>query len=88
MLKPVLANSTGASSSTTGEDKSNSVVCIANIGPEQQRKRLRFGLATFAIGVVIAALLIFFRVDSLWRISLILPFYLGAIGFFQARDKT
>ena len=63
-------------------------VCIANIGPNQQRLRLRFGLMMFALGIVIAALIILTGVDRAWRISLFLPFYLGAIGYFQARDKT
>lgn len=67
---------------------SDSQVCIANIGPQQQRARLTFGLVLFAIGIVIAALMIFARIDIWWRIALILPFYMGAVGFFQAHDKT
>jgi hypothetical protein len=63
-------------------------VCIANIGPKQQQLRLRFGLVMFAIGIIVAALVILTGVDRAWRISLFLPFYLGAIGYFQARDKT
>lgn len=42
----------------------------------------------FVIGIVIAAIVIGAGVDPIWRIGLFLPFYLGAIGFFQARDKT
>ena len=70
------------------ESGPNGSVCIANIGPQQQRLRLRFGLVMFAVGVVVAALLVFTGVDRVWRIGLFLPFYLGAIGYFQARDKT
>lgn len=67
---------------------SDSQVCIANIGPQQRRMRLMFGLVMFAFGSVVAALMIFSRVDRLWRSALFLPCYMGAVGYFQARDKT
>jgi hypothetical protein len=70
------------------ESVPDATVCIANIGPQQQRMRLRFGLVTFAIGIIIAALLLLTGVSPAWRIVLFLPFYLGGIGYFQARDKT
>lgn len=63
-------------------------VCLANIGPRQQRMRFRFGMAMFGLGVIVAALLIFMGVNPLWRFGLFLPFYIGGIGYFQARDKT
>jgi hypothetical protein len=66
----------------------NPTVCIANIGPQQQRLRLNFGLAMFAIAVAIAAVMILVGINPAWRIALFLPFYLGATGYFQARDKT
>lgn len=69
-------------------DSIDTTICIANIGPQQQRLRLRFGLMMFAIGIVIAIVILVARVDPGWRIGLFVPFYLGAIGFFQARDKT
>jgi hypothetical protein len=79
-MNKLISDENGASSA--------SQVCIANIGPQQQRMRLTFGLVTLAFGIVVAALMIFARIDLGWRIALFLPFYIGAIGFFQARDKT
>lgn len=63
-------------------------VCVINIGAAERRKRLKFGIAAFSVGVVTAILLIVTGAQSLWRLSLFLPFYVGAIGFFQARDRT
>ena len=61
---------------------------IANIGAEERRKRLVFGLAAFGAGVLIAVLLILVNAPLVWRIPLIFLFYVGAVGFFQSRDKT
>jgi hypothetical protein len=47
-----------------------------------------FGLGCFAIGVVMAAVLLGFHVAWPWRFALFLPFVAGAHGYFQARDRT
>ena len=62
--------------------------CIENIGPRGRRQRLLFGLGCFAIGVVMAAVLLGFDVAWPWRFALFLPFVAGAHGYFQARDRT
>ena len=61
---------------------------IANIGAGERRKRLAYGLAAFGAGVLIAVLLIVVQAPLRWRIPLIFLFYVGALGFFQSRDKT
>jgi hypothetical protein len=63
-------------------------VCIANIGPRERRKRLVFGIVALAASVVISFLFVFYRVQPVWRLPLFVPLYLGALGFFQARDRT
>ena len=63
-------------------------VCIANIGPLEQQRRFRFGVVMFVISLAVAALLIFTGVDRGWRLGLFVPFYLAAVGFFQAHEKT
>jgi len=63
-------------------------VCVENIGPQERRRRLRFGIVTFIVGVAIATVLILTGVNRWWRIGLFFPFYLAAIGFFQAYEKT
>jgi hypothetical protein len=40
------------------------------------------------VGVVIAAVLIVIRAPLVWRLPLFLVFNVGALGIFQARDKT
>jgi hypothetical protein len=62
--------------------------CIENIGPRGRRQRLLFGLACFAIGVVMAATLLAFDAAWPWRLALFLPFVAGAHGYFQSRDRT
>lgn len=61
---------------------------IANIGAGGRRKRLMFGVVALGVGVVIAALLVAVAAPRVWRLPLILVFYVAALGIFQARDKT
>jgi MFS family permease len=61
---------------------------IANIGARGRRKRLMFGIVALAVGAVIAALLVAIDAPRIWRLPLIVVFYVAALGFFQARDKT
>jgi hypothetical protein len=61
---------------------------VANIGMRERRKRLIWGIVASGVGVVIAALLIMIRAPLVWRLPLLLLFYVGALGIFQARDKT
>lgn len=63
-------------------------VCIANIGPAERRKRMRFGVALLVAGGVVAGLLIGSEAHRLWRLALFVPFWLGGLGLFQARNQT
>jgi hypothetical protein len=63
-------------------------VCIANIGPHERRKRLVSGIVILAASVVISFLFVFYGVRPALRLPLFVPLYLGALGFFQARDRT
>jgi hypothetical protein len=61
---------------------------VGNIGTGERRKRLVFGIVAFGAGIVIAVLLVVARAPLVWRLPLVLVFYAGALGYFQARDKT
>jgi hypothetical protein len=63
-------------------------VCIANIGARERRKRLMFGITALAASIVISFLFVFYGVRPLFRLPLIVPLFAGALGFFQARDRT
>lgn len=62
--------------------------CFPNIGPGEIRKRVRFGVLMLAAGLVLAAVMIAGGVERWWRVALFLPFWLAALGYFQAREKT
>jgi hypothetical protein len=61
---------------------------VINIGPNERRKRLVFGIAALGVGAAIAVLLILIDAPLGWRVPLFLPFFFGALGVFQAREKT
>jgi len=61
---------------------------VINIGPRERHKRLVFGITALGVGAVIALLLIFIHAPLIWRAPLFLPFFAGALGVFQAREKT
>lgn len=61
---------------------------VANIGPRERRKRLAFGLLMLALGAALALGAVVTGGARLRRIALAIPFWLAAIGIFQAREKT
>ena len=61
---------------------------FANIGPRERRKRLVMGVGALAVGVLIALGMIAAGASRAWRIGLFFPLWMGALGFFQAREKT
>lgn len=66
----------------------SATVCIANIGPRERRKRMRFGVALLTVGAALAVFLWVLGAHRPWRLALFLPLWAGAIGIFQAREKT
>ena len=63
-------------------------ICIANIGPRERDKRMKFGVVLLAFAALAACGFLALDVNRLYRIALFLPFWLAAIGIFQARAKT
>lgn len=59
-----------------------------NIGPREQRKRLIMGVTTLAISIGIAIGLIYSGVHWWWRLCLFIPFWMAALGLFQALEET
>jgi len=68
--------------SVTGE------VCIANISTAERRKRLNFGIISFAVGLVLLAILMATGANRWFRLPLLLVFWAAATGYFQWHDKT
>lgn len=64
------------------------LACVPNLGPREQRKRLTFGIPALGASVLVAVMLVLAHVGPEWKILLSVPFFLGALGVFQARDKT
>ncbi len=63
-------------------------VCIPNISPREQRKRLVFGVAQFVISLTVLTALLARGTNRWWRLPLGLLFWGAAAGVFQWRDKT
>ncbi|MBS2031849.1 MAG: hypothetical protein JST54_28390 [Deltaproteobacteria bacterium] len=63
-------------------------VCIANIGPRERAKRMRFGLIALGLGVAVAVPLVATHVHWLWRLPVFLPLWMAGVGIFQAREHT
>jgi hypothetical protein len=59
-----------------------------NIGPRQ--RRLRLLVAAGALLVLVSMVLMLWRLDlgRPWRAILFAPLWLGALGYFEARDAT
>ena len=64
------------------------MTATVNIGPRERRKRLVMGVATLGVSAAIALALILAGVNRWWRVGLFIPFWMGALGVFQAREKT
>jgi hypothetical protein len=63
-------------------------VRIPNIGPAERHKRLVAGVMALGASVLIAAALLVAGADRRWRLLLFLPLWFGALGVFQAKEKT
>jgi len=63
-------------------------VRIPNIGPRGQRHRLRLGLVALGAAVLLGGMLLTLGAPHAWRVALFVPLWIGALGVFQARDKT
>lgn len=62
-------------------------VC-ANIGPKATRSRRRVGYVGGALAIALLAFLLAIDAPRLWRLALLAPLGMAALGFLQAREKT
>ena len=61
---------------------------VPNIGPRECRKRHLFGLGMLVVAVAMGGALITAGIPRWWRFALVVPFWLAALGVFQARGMT
>lgn len=62
-------------------------VC-ANIGPKAIRLRRRAGYVGIALFAVLLAALLWIDAPRAWRLVLVAPLWMAALGVLQAREKT
>jgi hypothetical protein len=60
----------------------------ANIGPKERRLRLVIGVVMLLVAFAGLVGLIRLGVHPAWRVVLFLPFWLAALGYLQARERT
>ena len=70
------------------KDEGQTKACIANISPQERKKRLNFAIQYFVFTILILGLLLYLHVDPLWRLPLFFMFAASGSSFFQWRDKT
>ena len=63
-------------------------VCIPNIGPRERRRRLIVGAVMFAIAVAVTAGLLLAGAPRAWRLFVLFPAWVGALGVMQVKEKT
>jgi hypothetical protein len=63
-------------------------MCVVNLGPRQRRIRRIFGVVGLLVAVAAAGALFAFDAPRWSRVALVLPLWISALGFFQAREKT
>jgi len=61
---------------------------VRNIGPGGCRRRYLIGAGALALGVVVAAVLVWLGAPRGARAALLVPFWVAGLGFFQAREHT
>jgi len=59
-----------------------------NIGPRERRKRVMTGVLSLLVGLAAFAALLALGAPRVWRLGLFLPFWFGALGWFQAQGHT
>ena len=59
-----------------------------NIGLAERQKRVRIANLSFAIAAVVGACLLAFGAPRAWRLLALLPLWIGALGFVQAKMGT
>jgi hypothetical protein len=63
-------------------------VKIPNIGPRGRRQRLTLGVVSLVVAAVLATVFFAVGASPAWRFALFVPLWLGALGIFQALDRT
>jgi hypothetical protein len=60
----------------------------SNLGDIPQDRRLRWGAIAFALGLVLAVVLLEVHAPATFRLLLALPFFVGATGLYQGLFRT
>lgn len=61
---------------------------IGNVSEASQARRLRVGVAAFAVALFVGIVMVKTDVAPIYRSLLILPFWIAGNGFFSAQFKT
>ena len=78
----------GSNPSSSPRENEIGEVCIANISPQERKKRMRFGIQQFVTALIILGILIALDVNPLWRLLLFFMFSAATTSYIQALDKT
>ena len=63
-------------------------VCVANLTPAGRRRRLALGVVLLGVALAAAAVLVALGAPRPLRLALFVPYWIAALGLFQARAHT
>ena len=70
------------------KDEEIGEVCIANISPQERKKRAQFAIRQVIVTLFILGVLVILDVNPLWRLLLFFMFSAATTSYIQALDKT
>ena len=88
MLRTSVCFSGSDHGSSSQQDETIGEVCIANISPQERKKRVEFAKRQLLTTLFVLVALVLLDVNPLWRLPLFFMFSAATTSYIQALDKT
>ena len=82
------SNQVGADEATAPSSSTAPSACFPNIGGKERKKRAIAGAVTLVVGAAVLAAMLATNTDRWYRLALLVVWWVSAVGFIQAREKT
>jgi hypothetical protein len=88
MLQQASPDPSADAAPSPGTRRSSEARCAGNLGPKQRRQRFVIGWVGLAVCTLAVTLLALDGAPRLWRLPLIVPWWIAALGVLQARSNV